>query len=310
MGFTIDRFVSSVDQNLVCNICTGVMEQAVVTLCGHSFCEECLKTWLDRPDTDSCPGCRSYTSRFDLIPNISVRSMIDSLLVWCDNSERGCKIVMRFESLRKHLEGCDYREVKCSACGDTMAKNELASHYKNCSVIEAELKKTKKDVCSDMLSVDSLQRQIVALEIDLTKTRTALKESEKYAATVLAELEKLKHEHEARDSQQRSYPDWDPEYSYGYSPSSIAQLSCLVAKHLLDRPLCVDRNRIFMAIKRCYTYYHNYAGYSQDVHMLLATSCASNWFHEHQRLFLERWLEQITATRCPIGSNRLEIQYS
>ncbi len=309
MGFMVDRFVSNVDQNLVCNICTGVMDQAVVTLCGHSFCEECLKTWLDRPETDSCPGCRSYTSRFDLIPNLAVRNMIDALLVWCDNSERGCKIVMRLESLRKHLERCEFREVKCSACGETLPKNELANHYKNCSVIEEELKKTRENSSSD-ISIDSLQRQIAALELDLSKTRLALKDSEEYASNVLTELEKLKHEHELRESQQRTYPDWDPEYSYGYSPSSIAQLSCLVAKHLLDRPLCIDRNRIFMAIKRCYTYYHNYAGYSQDVHMLLATSCASNWFHEHQRLVLERWLELITTAKFSMTSNRSEIEYS
>lgn len=298
MGFTVDRFVSNVDQNFVCNICTGVMDQAVVTLCGHSFCKVCLKTWLEKPDTDSCPSCRSYTSKFDMIPNIAVRNMIDSLLVWCDNAESGCKIVMKFESLRKHIERCDFREAECSACGAAMPKIELGIHYKTCEVIEEELKKSRERLSSEA-SIDSLQRQIAALEIDLSKTRVTLKDSEKYAATVLTELEKLKREHEEHEDNQRAYPDWDPDYAYGYSPGSIAQLSCLVSKYLLDRPPCIDRNRIFMAIKRCYTYYHNYAGYSQDVHMLLATSCASNWFHEHQRLLLERWMEQIATMRFP-----------
>lgn len=310
MGFTADRFVNTIDPNLVCNICTGVMDQAVVTLCGHSFCEVCLKTWLEKPDTDSCPSCRSYTSRFDLIPNIAVRSIIDTLLVWCDNAERGCKIAMKLESLNKHLDGCDYREVKCSACCAAFPKNELAHHYKVCTVIEEELKKAKERTLIDV-TVESLQRQIAALELDLARTRASLKDSEKYACSVAKELEKLRQEHETRESNQRQYPDWDPDYAYGYSPSSIAQLACLLAKYLLDRPSCIDRNRIFMAIKRCYTYYHNYAGYTQDVHMLLATSCASNWFQEHQRLLLERWLEQVTTSRITIQAvNRgMELEY-
>ena len=306
MGFTVDRFVSSVDQNMVCNICTGVMDNAVVTLCGHSFCERCLRTWLERPDIDSCPSCRSYTSKFDMIPNIAVRSMIDSLHVWCDNSEKGCKIVMKLESLQKHLERCEYRDVQCSACREAFPRNDLANHYKVCSVIEEELKKLKDRAVTEV-TIESLQRQIAALEIDLSRTRIALKDSEKYASTVAEELEKLKEEHETRETHQRQYPDWDPDYAYGYSPSSIAQLACLLSRYLLDRPTCIDRNRIFMAIKRCYTYYHNYAGYSQDVHMLLATSCASNWFQEHQRLLLERWLEQVTTAKFSVTTNETRL---
>ncbi|XP_065051576.1 E3 ubiquitin-protein ligase NRDP1-like [Rhopilema esculentum] len=310
MGYPADRFVSNVDQNLLCNICTGVMNQAVVTLCGHSFCELCLKTWLDKPDTDSCPTCRSYTSKFDMIPNIAVRNMIDVLLVWCDNSENGCKIVVKLESLRKHLEKCDYRQVKCSACGVTIPRNELANHYKICAVIEEELRKSKERTAIDV-TVEALQRQIAALEMDLSRTRLALKDSEKYACSVAKELEKLRQEHEIRDSNQRQYPEWDPDYAYGYSPSSIAQLACLLSKYLLDRPSCIDRNRVFMAIKRCYTYYHNYAGYSQDVHMLLATSCACNWFQDHQKLLLERWLEQVTLARFPVlvNTRSVELEY-
>lgn len=301
MGYNIDRFVNGVDSNLLCNICTGVMDQAVVTLCGHSFCEICLKTWLEKPETDSCPSCRSYTSKFDMIPNIAIRSIIDALLVWCDNAESGCKIVMKLDSLKKHLDKCEYREVKCSACCAAFPKNELANHYKVCVVIEEELMKAKDRSLIDV-TVESLQRQIAALEIDLARTRASLKDSEKYACTVANELEKLRQEHETRESHQRQNPDWDPDYAYGYSPSSIAQLSSLLSKYLLERPTCIDRNRIFMSIKRCYTYYHNYAGYTQDVHMLLATSCASNWFQEHQRLLLERWLEQVTSSRFSMNN--------
>ena len=46
MGFGTHRFVSSVDPNLVCSVCGGVLEDAVLTPCGHSFCRLCLHTWL------------------------------------------------------------------------------------------------------------------------------------------------------------------------------------------------------------------------------------------------------------------------
>ena len=310
MGFNINRFISNVDQNLLCNICTGVLEKAVVTLCGHTFCQQCLSTWLEKPNTDSCPACRAYTSKFDMIPNLAIRNMVDSLLVWCDNADKGCKIVMKLESVSKHLQRCDFREMECSACGILLPKIELPDHYRSCPALENEFNNSDQPTTQVEISIEILSRKIAALEIDLNKTREALRTSQKHASEVEKELQNLKQEHEAQESiTRRPCSEWDPDYGYGYSPSSIAQLSCLISRYLLQKPSNVDRNRIFMAVKRCYTYYHSYAGYSQDVLMLLATSCASNWFLEHQRWTLERWLEQMTVSRFSERNTTSSMEY-
>ena len=296
MGFSINRFISSVDQNLICNICTGVLDHAVVTMCGHSFCHSCLSMWLSKPETESCPICRSYTSRYEIIPNISIRNIVDSLLVWCENSEKGCKHVLKLETLDAHTSNCDFRDVECVACKDTFRKCELAEHCQVCPAIESEMKTFSPD--DSNVPIGMLSRKIAMLEIELNKTRKALEMSKDKAAEMEKELTELRNESTSWSNQ--NVPEFDEDYNYGYSPSSISQLSSLISKNLLTKPPNIDRNRIFMAIKRSFTYYNNYAGYSADVHMLLATAYASNWFPDHHRWTLERWLEQITYQRFPL----------
>lgn len=296
MGYNINNFVTNVDQNLVCNICAGIMKQSVVTTCGHSFCHACLSIWLAKPDTESCPVCRAYTSRYDLIPNISLRNIVRSLPVWCDNKDSGCKLVVRLERLETHLEICEYRQVECIACKLKVRYCDLADHCITCAAIENEIVTSETSI-GDLVTIDMLARKITALELELNHTKKALERSKVNVTELESELNDLRDETTSLNTS--ILPEFDPDYSYGYSPSSISQLSCLIAKYLLLKPPRIDRNRIFMAIKRSFTYYHNYAGYSEDVHMLLATAYASNWFPEHHRWTLERWLEQITCERFP-----------
>lgn len=71
MGYELARFVSasasgsgaagtpiSVDEELVCPICSGVLQEPVHTpQCEHAFCKECIHNWIDRKP--SCPIDRS-----------------------------------------------------------------------------------------------------------------------------------------------------------------------------------------------------------------------------------------------------------
>lgn len=299
MGYSNDIFVANVDQNLVCSICAGIMKDSVITLCGHSFCHQCLSTWLTKPDTDSCPVCRSYTSRYEIIPNINIRCIIKSLPVWCSNKSNGCKYVIKLENLQQHCNECDFRQVECAACKISVRHCDLAEHCLSCPAVEKNISTTKKS--KEDLTIDILSHKVAVLELELDETKRDLSQSKQLVEELENELNELRHQSSNWTTSSLT-PDFDPDYSYGYSPSSISQLSCLISKYLLSRPPCIDRNRIFMAIKRSFTYYHNYAGYAEDVHMLLATAYASNWFPEHHRWTLERWLEQVTHERFPTQS--------
>lgn len=71
MGYELARFVTasasgassaaapvSVDEELVCPICSGVLQEPVHTpQCEHAFCKECIHNWIDRKP--SCPIDRS-----------------------------------------------------------------------------------------------------------------------------------------------------------------------------------------------------------------------------------------------------------
>lgn len=47
MGYAVGRFSEDVNENLLCSICSCVLEEAVLTPCGHSFCHNCLTTWIE-----------------------------------------------------------------------------------------------------------------------------------------------------------------------------------------------------------------------------------------------------------------------
>ncbi|ESP02861.1 hypothetical protein LOTGIDRAFT_110833, partial [Lottia gigantea] len=128
MGYNLNKFTGTIDPNLLCGVCGGVFENAVLTSCGHSFCLDCLKTWLNRPMTNSCPECRTPIEYETVKPILSLRNLINGLDVYCDHAERGCKTVTKLESLGKHLETCTHFPIRCVACDEVVNRYELPTH--------------------------------------------------------------------------------------------------------------------------------------------------------------------------------------
>ena len=52
------------DTQRSCIICTSHFDRGVLTSCGHAFCADCLKLWLNQHR--SCPSCKAKLSRNDL----------------------------------------------------------------------------------------------------------------------------------------------------------------------------------------------------------------------------------------------------
>ncbi|OQR75996.1 E3 ubiquitin-protein ligase NRDP1-like [Tropilaelaps mercedesae] len=147
MGYELARFVGSpgngagaagapitVDEELVCPICSGVLQEPVHTpQCEHAFCKECIHNWIDRKP--SCPIDRSAITIQQLkpVPRI-LRTLLARLTLSCKYAEHGCTDVVKLDGLEAHEAACEFnpgRPVTCTeGCNLVIPKDELRDH--NC----------------------------------------------------------------------------------------------------------------------------------------------------------------------------------
>ncbi|KAJ8924650.1 hypothetical protein NQ315_000801 [Exocentrus adspersus] len=134
MGFELNRFQGEVDEELVCPICSGVLEDPLqAPVCEHAFCKSCITEWISRQPT--CPVDRQNVTSPQLrqVPRI-LRNLLSRLCINCDNAQYGCTRVLKLDSLASHLEECEHnpkRPLPCEqGCGLIIPKDELKDH--NC----------------------------------------------------------------------------------------------------------------------------------------------------------------------------------
>jgi len=134
MGFEVGRFKGEVDEELLCPICSGVLEDPVqAPQCEHAFCSSCINEWLSRQQT--CPIDRQPIMPVHLkaVPRI-LRNLLARLYISCDNASYGCLVVIKLDMLTSHLEECEHNPKKpviCEqGCGQIIPKDELKDH--NC----------------------------------------------------------------------------------------------------------------------------------------------------------------------------------
>ncbi|XP_076368626.1 E3 ubiquitin-protein ligase NRDP1-like [Tachypleus tridentatus] len=151
MGYDLRRFHGAVDEELICPICSGVLEEPLqAPQCEHAFCRTCIHEWLTRQQM--CPVDRTPITTLQLkcVPRI-LRNLLSRLLISCDNSSFGCTAVVKLDRLASHLEGCEHnprRPVQCEqGCGLVVPMDELKDH--NCikelrALVESQQQKMKQ----------------------------------------------------------------------------------------------------------------------------------------------------------------------
>ncbi|KAI5966013.1 hypothetical protein KGF57_000686 [Candida theae] len=115
--------------HLNCPICQQPFITPLTTICGHTFCKECILEFVKslRNGTTSndhaghCPLDRTPidpVNTNDLFPTpLIVTNLVDDLKVYCLNSERGCDWSgSRWEVDHHVTEQCPYTGVKCGGC--------------------------------------------------------------------------------------------------------------------------------------------------------------------------------------------------
>jgi hypothetical protein len=67
---------NEINSELSCPICYDLIDVAHVTKCGHSFCQNCIKTALEH--SNRCPKCNTPCSiKNDVFPNFSLNTIIE-----------------------------------------------------------------------------------------------------------------------------------------------------------------------------------------------------------------------------------------
>lgn len=121
MGYDVTRFQGEVDEDLLCPICSGVLEEPVqAPHCEHAFCNACITQWFAQQQI--CPVDRTVVTLAHLrpVPRI-MRNMLSKLQISCDNASFGCTATLRLDQLQSHLKDCEHnpkRPVNCEeGCG-------------------------------------------------------------------------------------------------------------------------------------------------------------------------------------------------
>ena len=128
MGYDTGRFTCTVDEELICTICGGVLEDPLqAPACEHAFCAACIHEWLNHQQT--CPVDRRSLTPHQLkqVPRI-LKNLLSKLTIKCENDAFGCEGVVRLDQLQSHLSQCEHnpkRPVNCENC----TKNRLCQSH-------------------------------------------------------------------------------------------------------------------------------------------------------------------------------------
>lgn len=126
MGYDTQRFTGNVDEEFICSICHGVLEDPVqIAVCEHSFCKLCITEWLSKQQT--CPLDRRLLSVKILkpIPRV-LKVFLSRVNISCDYAKMGCNEIVKLDALKSHLILCSYKQIHCKKeCGLLLCRIEL-----------------------------------------------------------------------------------------------------------------------------------------------------------------------------------------
>ncbi|KAK9499520.1 hypothetical protein O3M35_002543 [Rhynocoris fuscipes] len=172
MGFEINRFTGEVDDELLCPICSGVLEEPLqAPACEHAFCSACIHEWISRQPT--CPVDRQSITQLRPVPRI-LRNLLARLSITCDNAMYGCQAVLKLDALSSHLSECEHnpkKPVPCEqGCGLIIPMDELKDH--NCvrelrALIHSQQQKIQdfqQEIADQRFQINEQKRELYILK--------------------------------------------------------------------------------------------------------------------------------------------------
>jgi hypothetical protein len=123
----------SVDDELKCSICFQAFCSPVCNpQCGHTFCQQCIKTW--HKNSSICPTCRqrAYIKNYAPVQTRAVLNQLSRLLIKCNLCQQ-----INIEDRDKHLEICPKQIIQCTSadihCQWKGKREDFLTHLEICS---------------------------------------------------------------------------------------------------------------------------------------------------------------------------------
>lgn len=151
---------SSIDKHVRCTICSDPFTDPVVTPCDHTFCRNCIKSWLDKKS--ECYSCRKGDISVKILRPVSrsVGQMLDKILVRCLACEQ--------ENIRRvdfvdHLENhCLYHPQRCTAndlkCPWIGLRNQAKAHHSVC--VYETLRPVLEDILTRLHAIEKENKSL------------------------------------------------------------------------------------------------------------------------------------------------------
>ena len=133
MGYEIERFVSEINQSLICQICYKVYEvPKMLSQCEHIFCFGCIEQFVITGNHCPIDHKPVESSHVEDAPK-AILDYVSALRIKCDFNEYGCKEVVSLNRLLLHRLNCHFhpeRRVECDVCGLEAERIQMSEH--NC----------------------------------------------------------------------------------------------------------------------------------------------------------------------------------
>lgn len=157
MGLDLEYFIypERISNQLICPICTQVLDNPVQTPSEHLFCEDELLEWMTR--SQKCPVTNAKLDPLSITkPGRIIRGMLAELERYCINKDEGCKWQGQNDQLSVHLKSCDKRskevmikEIKTKDILISKLQHRLVIIQERCQELEEEnqtLIETNEDI--------------------------------------------------------------------------------------------------------------------------------------------------------------------
>ncbi|KAK2709958.1 E3 ubiquitin-protein ligase COP1-like [Artemia franciscana] len=157
------------NNEFLCPICFEIIEEAFVTICGHSFCYGCITESLET--SDRCPKCNFvFQCQKKIFPNFLLNELIAKAKLGIDQ-----KLTINKSNYPDFVEGLQSSDIKVTLPDVNLMLNLLTERKKQ---LESDLKLNQLELMKEFLTIIKNKRQD---EIERLNQELALIERDEFS---------------------------------------------------------------------------------------------------------------------------------